>query len=250
MPEEKAFADEFSTPDDKAVDELLGGDTKVEPQEPTEPEADEKEFKNRRMRRMEEKWQAEREANIALNERVKALSEVQKFREESQSDTLDADLSRIYGTDTPQGQEATRILQKVLQKHTKDAEERAYERFIQARQEEEGERAEASQTIDTELESLEDDFNIDLTSNAPAARKARTELLDLVEKLSPKDREGNIVEFADFGAAFELYQSRKSGENSRQKDLGSRSMVRGGSSGSSNLEKDARENYLREIGIL
>lgn len=255
MPPEKeadSFLEDFKPPQDKTIDDVFGVEAPAAIEKPVvvEPEADEKEFKNRRMRRMEEKYQAEREANIALNARVQALSEAQQFRKDTNADELDSDLSRIYGTDTPQGKEATRILQSVLDKNTKAAEDRAYERFVNSQQESEGERIKEERTIDAELESLEEDFNIDLTSNQPSARKARTELLDLVERLSPKDGQGNIVEFADFGAAFELYQSKKGSDNTQRKDLGSRSMVRSGQSSSTKLESDAAEAYLKSIGII
>lgn len=79
------------------------------------------------------------------------------------------------------------------------------------------------------LEGIEDEYSIDLTSNAPAAKKARSEFLELVETLSPKDEYGNVKEYADFNATWKLYSTTRKKESdtvSRQKQLSSRSMTK------------------------
>lgn len=80
--------------------------------------------------------------------------------------------------------------------------------------------------IESSLEDLEEEYNVDLTSNTPAAKKARSEYLDLVQRLSPKDADGNVTSYADFHETWNIYQSSRpvAPTNTRNKDLAARSI--------------------------
>ncbi len=220
-------------------------DKAPEPEEKKEDEG----HKNRHHRRLEAKLQAEREANIHLNARVQALTEAAKFNQEFGAKTLDERLVTLYGDDE-NGKKAALITQSLLADTAKSAREQALEDFRETQRKEAQEVKESEQFIDGQLEELEDEHGIDLTSNAPAARKARSEFLGMVEKFSPKDEDGNVAEFADFSEVFDVFQkTRERPTNTRQKDLASRGQVRSGSS-SSKVEDIAGEKFLKDAGII
>ena len=51
--------------------------------------------------------------------------------------------------------------------------------------------------------------------------------MNFVEKIAPKDNQGEIIEFPDMVSAFETWRDmRKSAQPSRAKDLASRSITR------------------------
>lgn len=251
MPEEQKEFDQF-------MGEIKGDDLAKDPfnETPVEevPKQEEEEvvedsLKNRRHRRLEQQLEAEKRSNIELAARLSERSEMDKFRQDTGSDNLDEELARIYGTETPETKQASQILQKAFDRFTERAEQRALERFQEMQESSVAEQREAEQTIDDELEGLEDAYNVDLTSNSAAARKARNDLLTLVERISPKDDEGNVKEYADFGEAFQILQNSQE-KNTRAKDLGSRSMVRSGASEPSKLEATAAERFLKDNGII
>lgn len=186
--------------------------------------------KNRRHRQLETKLQQEREANIALNERVKVLSEVTRFAKEHEGE-VDPRLLQTFGT-TEEGKMFAKIMSQVIADNTAKAREEAIEEMEQRQVAAREEQAQFEKFIDDELEYLEDQYNVDLTSDAPAARKARREFLELVHNVSPKDQEGVITGYADFDKTFELYQKsrqeQKPSSVDRQKEIAARTMQRPG----------------------
>jgi len=95
------------------------------------------------------------------------------------------------------------------------------------------------------LESVEDEFNVELS------KPQQKGFLELLEKLSPKDKQGNVIAYADPSAVWEEYQSRtKKKPDTRAKDLSSRSMTTSQTSKESTLNNDATERFLKENGIL
>lgn len=227
------------------VDEFFDGlnetDNKVadifeEPKEPEikEEETPEKPRKNREHRRLEKRLDEKDEMLNALNERVIELS---KDKQTSfHSSEMPPEWIALYGT-TPEAEKAWKVQESLLKSVKESATTDALERFRNEQQEERQEQKKFESFIDAELESLEDTFDTDLTSNAPAARKARREFLELVEKLSPKDEEGNVTGYADFESAFEIYKANQSKEKSpevvsRQKELSTRSMQKPGNADS------------------
>ncbi len=197
--------------------------------------------KNRRHRRLEEQLQRERESNIALNERLKAATEADRIARDS-GGKLDPRLIKLFGSDE-KGQEVTAIMTDILRDNAERAKAEALAEIEERNMQSVKAQKEFESYIDTELEHLEDTHNVDLTSDAPAARKARREFLEMVQNLSPKDQEGTITGYADFDSAFELYKKTKQEQKSspavdRAKEIASRSMQRpGGGSESTSTQK-------------
>lgn len=203
------------------------------------------EAKNRRERRLLTQNQRLREEAIASEARAQALSEVNKFREEVGDDTL-KEVEAIFGTNTPEKLAATNILKKALSGMSEQAVQKALEKL----EEREGNEAEAvrkeEDNIELMLERVEDDTDLDLSEGSPD-RKA---FLSMLEKASPKDRDGNIIEYADPDYVVEQFLDRKGKVNERNKNLSSRSMTRSGASQESKLEQSEAERYLKEHGII
>lgn len=233
---------------DSAVDEFFGNlpsedkkgqdifDDKKElpkeeaPVKETDPEEVPDDIKNRQHRRLEVKLQKERESNIALAERVKILSEQDKFAKDVE---IDPRIAKMFDT-TEVGKENALRLSEVLHDMSSKAKEQALQEVEQRKQAERQEEKQYNDLIDTQLESIEDEFNVDVTSNAPAARKTRNEFLKMVQDLSPKDESGELTGYADFRTTFQLYKERnvEKVDNSRQKEIASRSMQKSSTSDS------------------
>lgn len=250
MPPDKSALDQFNEDfgplDKNQLDPFNESVKPTEKVEEGEPEAQIERKKNRHERRLEAKLQAEREANIEMAARLRALHEAK----EEDKTPVSPDIARIYGTDTPEAREATRILQAALEQVRTEAEENAFRRLSETQQKEIAEQREAESFIDNELEALEDEYNLDLTSDKPEARKARSEFLSLVEKLSPKDEAGNVTDYADFDEVFEIYQGSREKQPTRAKELASRSMTKSGASPTQPVNDKVTQDYLRSIGII
>lgn len=216
--EDKEQADIF---EEKKTEEVLT--PKVE--DADDPEKVPESIKDRRHRRLEAKLQAEREANIALTERIKTLSEMDRFSKEV-GDEIIPELAKAFD-DSELGKENALRFSKVIQNFKQKATEDAIKRIKEEQQKEIEDEKEYENIIDSKLESLEDEHGVDLTSDSPKARKTRREFLELVQELSPKDSNGYVSEYADFDTTFKLYQkttSETKPQNTRRQDIASRSM--------------------------
>lgn len=207
-------------------------------------EEQEQKLKNRREKRLADKLQAERESNIALNARLEAISEAQKTSRGTDTPDYLKTVERIYGSDSPEAIAATELLKTAL----KGVEESAYSRSLETLREEQRNATEAvrseEKNLDFFVEQIEDEFNVSLSADQQKG------FFRLLERLSPKDTEGNIIQYADPLTTFELYKDKFTKKDSRAKDLSARSLVASGSSGDTKLQDDATVRYLKEQGIL
>ena len=225
------FLNNLPTQDQKLVDIFEDKKVPEEGKKEEEKTTDEGDVrKNRRHRRLEEQLQKERESNIALNERLKILAEVENVKPNVE---LDERLIEIFGpTD-----EAKRIAQHFAQilNETKDnAKEEAIKEFNEQKEILKKEQLGYELLIDKQLELLEDKHNIDLTSDIPSVVKTRQEFLGLIQSLSPKDSDGIIKDYADFNSTFEIYQSIQKDskkDNIRQKEIASKTMQKSNQGG-------------------
>lgn len=229
----------------ETVDEIFDGkeekteDTSAQEEnkgEESKPEKDEEPRKNRRHRRLEEQLRTATERAIRAEAEAEAA---RKYGGKStgSSDEVDPRWLRIYG-DTPETREAWRLQQDVFSDYKEQIKEETRRELAQEQSEALKVQREHEELIESELEGLEDEFNVDLTSDAPAARKARREFLSMVERASPKDEDGNVISYADFGTVYEYYQLKNAKKDTsqvttRQKEISSRTMNKSNSSSSS-----------------
>lgn len=253
MPNENDALNQFNKdfPLDETLaekDELFGSQTSETSQEDKEeiPEG----IKNRHIRRLEEKLNKEREWNIQQAARDAARSELDKFREETKGLDVDEKLITLYG-DTENGRKAAQLHQDLLNKKFEEAEERAFTRLTEFQRKEEQEVRVNGDFIENEFESIEDEYNVDLSGSTERSATIRNAFLNFIERLSPKDTNGNIEEYADFQNAWELFQDRLEKPNNRSKDIASRSMTTSASSSQENsTQNKSNERWLREQGII
>ncbi len=214
--------------------------------QPPEQEELPEDLKNRHIRRLEAKLQTEREAAIAREARIEALSEAQKFRQESGADDLDDMVARIYGTDKPESAAATELLQKALKGYSQRAKDEAISTLREEFQQSQREESKEAETVNSYIEQIEDQYGIDLTSTQ-AARERQQEFRNLWFRLSPKDRNGYVVEYADPFEVYDLFT--KNQPANRAQTIAARGMTRSTST-ETTAQEDATVKYLRENGIL
>ncbi len=197
-----------------------------EEEEPKEEDGEGK--KNRRHRRWETRLEQRERDLIAREARAQALSEVDQTSR-SRNDDIDPRLARVFG-DTPEGKEVTRILSEVITEKTTAAEQNAVRKFQEEQEKIASAQKEYESFIDNQLETLEDEYNVDLTSDAPAARKSRREVLELVQKMRTAEKAPN---------------------NSRAKEIAAKTMQSSGSSAATKTQsdQDAEIATLRAMGI-
>lgn len=234
---------------DKPLD--LGTDEEPEKEAPVRKvELDEDGYaKNRQGRRKRQHDEDLRNEISQLNERVKVLSEADKFKQETGDDYHEL-LKTIYGNADEKGNYdpkrdlATKNLIMAFDKMKESAKKEFIEAYESRSNEESKAEKEADKEVDEFLDIAEDE-GLDIDDDA-----TRSGLVTLMERMSKKYDDGNIKEFADSEAVVEAYKSlQKRGGSSRAKDLADRSMTRSGESQPSKLQENAIETYMRENGL-
>lgn len=232
------------------ISKLFIKDPQAFPDAPVEPKVEDieeipEDLKNRHVRRLEAKVQAEREANIALAARVEVLSEAQKLRENTGTSGWEDKARRIYGNDKPENAAASDLLVDSIREATQRVREEVLEETRRERQERAQEEDKEVQTVNSYIEQIEDQYGVDFTSS-DSAREKQKDFRDLWFKLSPKDSNGEVKDYADPFEVFEIFNQRT---NNRAKDLSSRGMVRS-STVETGVSDDATTKYLRDNGII
>lgn len=235
--EPKNTDDAFTAPLEEG--EPAAEEPKVE--EPTEEEA-----ANRRERRLQAKLTAERESAIALAARLEALTEAQRASQSTSPTSYEEKAMRIYGNDTPEAAAASELLVASLREVREAARDEALEAFREEQRKASDQQHVEERRLDSMIEEIEDEHGITFDENS------QRNFFQLLEKMSPKDKNGEIIEYADHNAVFELFQaqSKNSSTTNRAKTLASRSMVSSGASPDSTLKDDSHEKWLRAEGII
>ena len=217
--EDKTQADIFD--DKKEVVKEKVADADIDPEQAPDS------IKDRRHRRLEARLQAEREANIELSTRLKTISEMDKFAKDVEG--VDPNIAKMFDS-SDVGKENAIRLSEAMRSMKEQAKEEAIKEIEENQTKLVQEQKQYETLIDDSLEALEDTHNIDLTSDAPKARKVRREFLEMVQELSPKDDNGDIISYADFDSTFDVYLKTKTEnkDNGRREEIASRSMARSG----------------------
>lgn len=229
IPEDPAKDDEGKKDDEDTGDD----DGKGEPKP-----------RNRRERRLLERLAAERESSSFLAGKLEARTEAGKAVTE-ESDYLKA-VERIYGTDSPEAQLATDLLKKAIIGAREEAKTQAVAEMKAERQRELADQRDADKELDNIVDEIEDEYGVTLTEPQERA------FFQLLEKMSPKDKDGEVIEFADPHSVWEVFQEKLKARpaDTRAKDMSSRSMTQSGSSKESTLQSDATTRFLKEQGII
>lgn len=232
--EEEKNGKDFQFFEEKPAEEPKEPEQKPEKEEAEEPKAEERKKPSRSERREERQtnWltqqlREEREARIRMEEQLKSLA--------SQKDIpVDPDIKRLL-TEAKDPKEATEIFDGLLKKIEQKAIASAEERFRQLSAEDEGAVDAQASEINEALEDIEDAYGVEL----PRGSELRSDFLDFVERISPK----NSDDLPDMNEAWEIFSemNKPRGQNVEQKkQISARSMVKSTNSNSRPPQSDLK----------
>lgn len=158
-------------------------------------------------------------------ENFKPEPQATQTEEDSFKDVIDS-FTTVIGNDTPEKVSALNALKKSLSSLDQRASQKAIEQLESIRNEEVEADREAEDELENAFDNIEETFDVDITSNNAIARKTRQEFVSFVERIAPKDRNGDIVDYPDMVQAFETFSEIKKStqQPNRAKDLASRGM--------------------------
>jgi len=180
-----------------------------------------------------------------LNKRLAEFErKIDKVSEKSENKDEDDFWLRLIGDDKPEKLSFIKEAKVREEKMQQIAEEKAFQRLQAERNREEIEVSQSQEELENSIDEIEEEFNIDLTSNDPIVRKTRQDFLKYVEKIAPKDREGEIIAFPDMLSAFETFNQlrTKTSSNARAKDLASKGVSRQGETATVSNERPTFDN--------
>ena len=135
---------------------------------------------------------------------------------------------RLIGNDTPEKVAMIKESRARDEMMLVKAEERAFNRLSKIEQESIEADREAEEELEQAFENIEENYDVDFSRNS----KLRSEFATFVEKIAPKDRNGEIVDYPDMNSAWETFSEIKNANKtpSRAKELASRGMARSSTS--------------------
>jgi len=236
--------------DKKAVDEFLSGITaeqedpfkqeegteKVEEETPEE-EQETEESEEKLPFHKDPKVQRYVEKQIAKALEGMKPQQQQKFIEDAQnSDDPVKAFEALIGNDTPEKQAVLNSLRKSFSslEEKATAAQRAIEEERQAEEQ-------ATRELEEGFENIEDTFNVNLTG------KLKSDFIDFVRKVAPKDRDGDIVAYPDFVSTFETFQELRKKPNTVNRSLAARSMARSAEAQPSKADEPINWNTVDRI---
>jgi hypothetical protein len=135
-------------------------------------------------------------------------------------------LEQLIGNDTPEKIAMVKRFENVLEKGTQRARQEALQELDSRQNEQVRADQEAEEELSTAFDTIEDTFDVDITSSNPIARKTRQDFITYVEKIAPKDRNGEIRDYPDMVSAWETFSDMRKSQPSRAKELASRGIAR------------------------
>lgn len=134
----------------------------------------------------------------------------------------------IIGNDTPEKKAALASLERALGNVDQRASQKAVDQIKEIRQQELREDREAEEALEEAFDEIEESYGVDLSSTSAIAKKTRSDFVTYVERIAPKDRYGEIIDYPDMNAAWETFSELRKGtqQPSRAKELASRGMAR------------------------
>lgn len=173
----------------------------------------------------------EKQIEKALGSKPQTVEQKQETVSSDVKDVVEA-FTALIGNDTPEKVRALEKLEKTLNGSDERASAKAIERFQKQIEDQKHQQTEAEKAAQDELDSYFDDieetYDVDLSSNAASAKKLRSEFIEYVRKIAPKDENGEVKAFPDLLASFEVFQeqNKKQAMPNRTKELASRGLTR------------------------
>lgn len=143
--------------------------------------------------------------------------------QDEDEDPLSDVLVRIIGNDTPEKLSAIKDFKKALGGMKEEAKYEALREIYAEREEETQAEIQAQNEVSDALDDIENTFDIDF--DTPQGRKTKSDFIDFVKRVAPKDNTGEIVSFPDWRETFSLFKDmQRPVSNDRAKDLANRSI--------------------------
>lgn len=152
--------------------------------------------------------------------------EVERFQESVKQDEINLPSSfiKLVGNDTEDKKQVLRDLSSYFSNLKGEARKEFLAEIQQQEEQQQAEDQAALSELESGFEEIEENFNIDLSSNTAVAQRTRTAFVDYLKKVSHKNADGEVDQFADIPAAWEEFQSRQQKSNATAKKLASRSI--------------------------
>jgi hypothetical protein len=152
----------------------------------------------------------------------------QSFRKEvAEEINLPASFVKLIGNDTDEKRQVLKDMAEYLGSIPKKAQEEFLAQQQEAVQQQIQEDNAAVAELDDAFESIEENYDVDLSSNAASAKALRASFIEYIRKIAPKNEDGEVSAFPDMESAFESFQEmQKRPSASRAKELASRGMTR------------------------
>lgn len=168
-----------------------------------------------------------KEVEKKLAERVE--KPVVESKVESESPYGDI-LKEIIGDDTPEKRNAIDKFNRTFLEREEKIAGRSLDAINAERQAEIQAEAEADETLASGFEGIDEEFGVDLY--APENKKLKGQFIDYIQKIAPKDAQGEISDFPDIRGAFETFQSirQRPSQTGKGKELAANSIERGSNS--------------------
>lgn len=223
MPEEKK---ESST-----VDFLNNIDKEVFKEEPTKEEEVVEEEKEEKPLAFHKDPKVQRYVDKQIEKALKDIKPVERQFKQDVADEikLPSSFIRLVGNDTPEKVEVLKDLEKYFGTLKGEARQEFLAEMREQEQQAVAADRQAQEELDSSFEEIEETYNVDLSSNSASAKKVRSEFIDYVRKIAPKNEEGEVSSFPDLMSAFETFQEmgkRAPAPASRAKELASRGLTR------------------------
>lgn len=163
----------------------------------------------------------------ALADRPEPTATVREAVNDDTTSVVEA-FTAIIGNDTPEKLKALKSLENALGNVDQRASKIAIDKIEEIKSREIAQDRAAEQELEDAFDDIEDSYGVDITSNNAIARKTRQEFVTFVEKIAPKDRNGEIIDYPDMNSAWETFSQIKKATTvpSRNKELANRGMAR------------------------
>lgn len=255
MDKEKSAVEQFlGDLNDNTVDNPFGKETDDPFQVPEEALDVKEEVKEEKPLPFNKDPKVQKFIEKEISKRMEAFNVEDKPVVKPQEDDEVSDvLVRLIGNDTPEKVQMVKEFKNILEKGTQRAKAEALAE-IEARERAEIEAdKQAEEELENAFDNIEETYDVDLTSNNPLAVKTRQEFVSFVERIAPKDRNGNVVDYPDMTSAWETFSEMKKATStpSRAKELASRGMARSAEASSKPQERvdwNTVDSFLETLG--
>lgn len=165
----------------------------------------------------------------------KAMKDVKPVEAQFKKDVEDINLPdsfvRLVGNDTPEKLAVLKDLSSYFSTLKGEAKQDFLREIEEQKQQATQAEAQAQEELETSFEEIEENYDVDLSSNSASAKQMRAQFIEYVRKVAPKDENGEVKAFPDMLASFEEFQERNKRipvPQTRAKELASRGMARSG----------------------